>query len=172
MGEHNSTKGVNELACRHEGQLVPTGKKEVAGMLNADTCRMLIREAIDSLNYSYAPYSGFKVGAALLSRKLKVYKGCNIENASFSPTNCAERTAFFKAVSEGEKEFLAIAIVGGKDGILTDYCSPCGVCRQVMMEFCNPKNFLVILASSENDYWLYTLEELLPLGFGPSDLGK
>ncbi len=172
MGEHNNTKEGNELACRHEGQLVPAEKKEIAGVINADTCKMLIREAIDCLNYSYTPYSGFKVGAALLSKSLKVYKGCNIENASFTPTNCAERTAFFKAVSEGDKEFMAIAIVGGKNGVLTDYCSPCGVCRQVMMEFCNPKNFLVILAKSEHDYWLYTLEELLPLGFGPSDLEK
>ncbi|MGN6713323.1 cytidine deaminase [Anaerocolumna jejuensis] len=172
MVEHNSGKEVNELACRHEGELIPSGKREVAGAVNADTCRELIREAIDSLKYSYTPYSGFKVGAALLTKNHKVYKGCNIENASLTPTNCAERTAFFKAVSEGEKEFLAIAIVGGKDGILEDYCSPCGVCRQVMMEFCNPKNFLVILAKSEYDYWIYSLEELLPLGFGPANLTK
>lgn len=170
MDGHSDTNEGNELACRHEGKLVPSGKREIVGEINADTCRKLIREAIDSLKYSYTPYSGFKVGAALLTKNLKIYKGCNIENASFTPTNCAERTAFFKAVSEGEKEFLAIAIVGGKDGILTDYCSPCGVCRQVMMEFCNPGRFLIILAKSEYDYGLYTLEELLPLGFGPSNL--
>lgn len=170
MEQHINKGESNELICRQEGELVPSGKKEVDSKINADTCRKLIREAIDSLQHSYTPYSDFKVGAALLTKSLKIYKGCNIENASFTPTNCAERTAFFKAVSEGEKEFLAIAIVGGKNGVLTDYCSPCGVCRQVMMEFCSPKNFLVILAKSEYDYWIYTLEELLPLGFGPANM--
>ena len=100
----------------------------------------LIEEMIDlaiaQLKYSYTPYSGFKVGAALLTAEGKFYTGCNIENAAYSPTNCAERTAFFKAVSEGERDFRAICIVGGKDGVLTEYAAPCGVCRQVMMEFC------------------------------------
>lgn len=127
--------------------------------------KRLIREAIKMLKVSYTPYSNFKVGAALLSKTNHIYTGCNIENASYSPTNCAERTAFFKAVSEGERDFTAIAIVGGKDGVISDYCPPCGVCRQVMMEFCDPKKFVVILARNENDYWVYSLNDLLPLGF-------
>lgn len=101
----------------------------------------MIELAIGQLQYSYTPYSGFKVGAALLTKDGKFYTGCNIENAAFTPTNCAERTAFFKAVSEGEREFRAICIVGGKDGVLTEYAAPCGVCRQVMMEFCDRKPF-------------------------------
>jgi len=129
-----------------------------------------IQSAIDELKHSYAPYSGFKVAAALLTKEQKIYTGCNIENAAFSPTNCAERTAFFKAVSEGEREFESIVIVGGKDGRLTDYCPPCGVCRQVMMEFCNPRTFWIILAKSPEDYKVYTLEKLLPQGFGPGNL--
>lgn len=167
--EHNNNK--NELICQTFGEITTNteGIKSIQ-VTNDDTLRQLIKEAIHSLNYSYTPYSGFKVGAALLTNQLKIYTGCNIENASFTPTNCAERTAFFKAVSEGHKEFLAIAIVGGKDGILTDYTPPCGVCRQVMMEFCDPKTFLVIIAKSEEDYRVYTLEDLLPLGFGPNNL--
>ena len=98
----------------------------------------LIDTAIEQLKFSYTPYSNFKVGAALLTKSGKIYTGCNIENASYTPTNCAERTAFFKAVSEGVRDFQAICIVGGKDGKLTEYTAPCGVCRQVMMEFCNP----------------------------------
>ena len=101
----------------------------------------LIETAIEQLKYSYTPYSGFKVGAALLAKNGTVYTGCNIENAAYTPTNCAERTAFFKAVSEGVKEFDAICIVGGKDGVLTEHAPPCGVCRQVMMEFCDPEEF-------------------------------
>ena len=125
----------------------------------------LIRSAIDMLAFSYAPYSHFKVGAALLAKNGKVYGGCNIENIAFSPTNCAERTAFFRAIAEGVREFDAIAIVGGKDGVLTEYSPPCGVCRQVMQEFCNPSEFKIILAVSETDYKVHTLSELLPLGF-------
>ena len=130
----------------------------------------LIEISIEQLKYSYTPYSGFKVGAALLAKNGSVYTGCNIENAAYTPTNCAERTAFFKAVSEGVKEFDAICIVGGKDGVLTEYAPPCGVCRQVMMEFCDPKTFRVITAISEDTYLDKTLEEMLPFGFGPSNL--
>ena len=130
----------------------------------------LIRLAIDQLQFSYTPYSGFKVGAALLTKGGKIYTGCNIENAAYTPTNCAERTAFFKAVSGGERAFCAICIVGGKDGVLTGYTAPCGVCRQVMMEFCNPNTFQVILAVSKEKYKIFTLKELLPLGFGPENL--
>lgn len=130
----------------------------------------MIETAIEQLRFSYTPYSGFKVGAALLARDGKIYTGCNIENAAYTPTNCAERTAFFKAVSEGVTEFEAICVVGGKDGVLTEYAAPCGVCRQVMMEFCNPKTFQVILATGKEQYDIYTLEEILPLGFGPANL--
>ena len=108
-------------------------------------------------------------GAAVL-HLCKIYGGCNIENAAYGPTNCAERTAFFKAVSEGVREFRAICIVGGKDGVLTDYAAPCGVCRQVMMEFCDPETFQVILATGKDHYDVFTLKELLPLGFGPANL--
>lgn len=130
----------------------------------------LIDTAIEQLKFSYTPYSNFKVGAALLTKSGKIYTGCNIENASYTPTNCAERTAFFKAVSEGVRDFQAICIVGGKDGKLAEYTAPCGVCRQVMMEFCNPKTFQIILAVDKERYEIYTLEELMPLGFGPLNL--
>jgi len=130
----------------------------------------LIDTAIEQLKFSYTPYSNFKVGAALLTKSGKIYTGCNIENASYTPTNCAERTAFFKAVSEGVRDFQAICIVGGKDGKLTEYTAPCGVCRQIMMEFCNPKTFQIILAVDKERYEIYTLEELMPLGFGPLNL--
>ena len=139
-------------------------------MANEINTRQLIREAIAAMQYSYSPYSHFRVGAALLTKGGKIYRGCNIENAAYTPTNCAERTAFFKAVSEGELEFDAICIVGGKDGIPEDYTPPCGVCRQVMMEFCNPETFKIILATDETHYTEFTLKELLPLGFGPGNL--
>lgn len=130
----------------------------------------LIETAIAQLQYSYVPYSGFKVGAALLSEDGRIYTGCNIENAAYTPTNCAERTAFFKAVSEGVREFRAICIVGGPDGELSSYTPPCGVCRQVMMEFCSSENFEIILAAGTEDYKIYKLKELLPEGFGPGNL--
>ena len=135
----------------------------------------LIRQAMKARENAYVPYSNFYVGAALLTGLEKdgkplIYTGCNIENAAFSPTCCAERTAFFKAVSEGVREFRAICIVGGKDGVLTDYAAPCGVCRQVMMEFCDPETFQVILATGKDHYDVFTLKELLPLGFGPANL--
>lgn len=132
---------------------------------------MLARQAFLAREQAYTPYSHFKVGAALLTTEGKIYKGCNIENAAYTPTNCAERTAFFKAVSEGEKDFKAIAIAGGEETARTlDLCPPCGVCRQVMMEFCNPETFQIILAQSEDNYKIFTLKELLPLGFGPDNL--
>lgn len=130
----------------------------------------LIETASAQLKYAYTPYSNFKVGAALLAKNGKIYTGCNIENAAYTPTNCAERTAFFKAVSEGVREFEAICVVGGPDGVLEAYTPPCGVCRQVMMEFCQPDTFLILLAKSPEDYRIYRLEELLPLGFGPGNL--
>lgn len=132
----------------------------------------LIDTAIEQLKFSYTPYSNFKVGAALLTKSGKIYTGCNIENASFTPTNCAERTAFFKAVSEGVMEFDAICVVGGMNKIMKEYAAPCGVCRQVMMEFCNPEEFQIILATSKDQYEIFTLKELLPLGFGPDNLNK
>lgn len=132
--------------------------------------KLLIRKAIDTLPNSYVPYSHFHVAAALLCKDGTVYTGINIENAAYTPTICAERSAFFRAVNEGKREFEAIAICGGKDGVITDYCSPCGVCRQVMREFCDPGTFRIILAKSEEEYKEFTLEELLPLGFGPENL--
>ncbi|HJC81991.1 MAG TPA: cytidine deaminase [Candidatus Anaerostipes avicola] len=132
--------------------------------------RKLIKTAVRQLSYSYAPYSHFKVGAALLAENGTIYTGCNIENAAYTPTNCAERTAFFKAVSEGVRTFKAICIAGGMNGELTDYTAPCGVCRQVMMEFCSPEEFEIILAKGEDDYKMYKLKDLMPLGFGPGNL--
>lgn len=130
----------------------------------------LIEEAIKAREMAYTPYSGFQVGAALLTKEGKVYRGCNIENASYTPTNCAERTAFFKAVSEGEREFEAIAVVGSKEGEIKDYAYPCGVCRQVMMEFCDAETFQVIVAKSATEYIQKPLKEILPWGFGPNNL--
>ena len=132
----------------------------------------MIDIAIRQLEFSYTPYSGFKVGAALLAKDGTIYGGCNIENAAYGPTNCAERTAFFKAVSEGERSFRAICIVGGMDGVPTDYTAPCGVCRQVMMEFCSPEESEIILARGVGDYQVYKLKDLLPCGFGPGNLEK
>lgn len=132
----------------------------------------LFNEAKNMLNFSYTPYSNFKVGAALLSESGKIFTGCNIENAAYGPSNCAERTAFFKAVSEGVLKFKAIMVIGGPGGIIKDYCPPCGVCRQIMMEFCNPETFSIFLAKSETDIIEYKLKDLLPLGFGNSDLQK
>lgn len=135
----------------------------------------LIRRAFEARENAYTPYSNFKVGAALLAKNGKIYQGCNVENATYSPTNCAERTAFFKAVSEGVREFDAIAIVGGlettKEGEF-EYTPPCGVCRQVMMEFCDYNNFIIILAKSEQDYKEYKLSEIMPLGFNKNNLNN
>ena len=140
--------------------------------LSADIISRLIDQAVEGMSHAYTPYSRFRVGAALLTESGKIYTGCNIENAAYTPTNCAERTAFFKAVSEGERHFTAICIVGGKDGKLTDYTSPCGVCRQVMMEFGEPERFKIILAIDHEHYRIYTLKELLPEGFGPARLTR
>lgn len=132
--------------------------------------KQLIEMAMAQRAFSYAPYSGFRVGAALLAADGTVYTGCNIENAGYTPTNCGERTAFFKAVSEGCREFRAICVVGGKDEVLTEYAAPCGVCRQVMMEFCDPETFDVILAVSPEQYEIFKLKDLFPRGFGPGNL--
>ena len=133
------------------------------------TYEELVKKAYEAQRYSYSPYSGFQVGAALLTKSGKVYTGCNIENAAFSPTNCAERTAIFKAVSEGEMQFEAIAIVGNKRNAPEEeweFCMPCGVCRQVMLEFVNPKEFKII-AGKGNEMRTFTLSELLPESFSP-----
>lgn len=136
-----------------------------------DSYKEMINRAVLAREKSYSPYSGFKVGACLKDRDGNIYTGCNIENAAYTPTNCAERTAFFKAVSEGITEFDSIVILGGSDK-LENFCPPCGVCRQIMMEFCNPEEFKVILAKSENDYKEMLLKDLIPMGFGPSTVLK
>lgn len=132
----------------------------------------LVKLAMEAREMAYAPYSHWKVGAALLTKDGKVYKGCNVENASYTPTNCAERTAIFKAVSEGVYDFEKIAIVGGEDGAeVLHICPPCGVCQQVMMEFCDYENFEIILgATDEKEIVSTTLKEINPYAFGPSDL--
>lgn len=130
----------------------------------------LVKKALDMRKMSYTPYSHFNVGAALLSKDGIVFTGCNIENAAFTPSNCAERTAFFKAVSEGVRDFSAIAIAGGPQGAdKLDYCTPCGVCRQVMSEFCQD-DFQIIMVKSETEYKIVTLPEILPDRFGPKNL--
>lgn len=128
------------------------------------TDKELIEKAKEAAKNAYVPYSGFKVGAALLTKSGRLYLGCNIESSSYSPTNCAERTAIFKAVSEGEREFEKIAIVGGEKGDFSDYCTPCGVCRQVMSEFCS-EDFTVLLGKNGDEYKSLTLGELLPHSF-------
>ena len=133
--------------------------------------KQLIREALLARENSYSPYSGYRVGAALLAEDGRIFRGCNIENAAYTPTNCAERTAFFQAVAMGERRFLAIAVVGGKDGKPTGYTSPCGVCRQVMREFCDSETFQVILAIDESQWQKYLLKDLFPMSFGPENLG-
>lgn len=126
--------------------------------------RELIKKAIEAKENAYVPYSKFRVGAALLAKNGSVYTGCNIESASYTPTNCAERTAYFKAVSEGVREFDMIVITSDVDG----YTYPCGVCRQVMREFSN--ELRIIIANTIDDYKEYTLDEIFPFGFGPEDL--
>lgn len=130
----------------------------------------LAKEALLARQQSYSPYSNFMVGAALLTKEGKVYHGCNIENAGYSPTNCAERTALFTAVCAGERHFAAIAVAGGpKDANLLEPCYPCGVCRQALFEFCEPE-MPVLIVSGEGEYSEHTLGELLPFGFGGKDL--
>ena len=132
------------------------------------TPETLIELAKEAMTRAYCPYSGFKVGAALLTKGGKVYPGCNIENAAYGPSNCAERTAFFTAVCQGEREFEAIAVVGGRDGVLTGLFPPCGVCRQVMMEFCGP-DFMIYMGRGDGSYEAVRLAELLPYGFSAGE---
>ena len=120
--------------------------------------------AIEAMSHAYVPYSGYKVGAALLCKDGTVYQGCNIENASYSPTVCAERTAFFKAVYEGHRDFAALAVCGGKNGVITGPFPPCGVCRQVMREFCDD-DFIIYLVGAEGSIETVTLSDLLPHSF-------
>lgn len=137
--------------------------------MTKEAIKDLIVAAMDARNNSYCPYSGYAVGAALLTSE-RIYKGCNIENSSYGATNCAERTAIFKAVSEGIKDFKAIAVVGAPKGEeIRDYAFPCGICRQVMAEFCD-MDFNVIVAISIDNYKIYKLSELLPEAFGASNM--
>lgn len=169
----------------HTGELYLPGDEEIVReqmvyqdklppmLLQRDFTEALMAEAFDARKRAYAPYSHFMVGAALLCGDGSIYKGCNIENASYGACNCAERTALFQAVYEGKREFRAIAIAGGPEGTeVFDYCAPCGICRQVMAEFCDPENFQILLPRSLTDYKSYLLKELLPLGFTGSSMGK
>ena len=135
-------------------------------------CQKLIREALKAREFSYSPYSDYRVGAALMTKEGEIFTGCNIENAAYTPTVCAERTAFFKAVGEGRRDFAAIAITGSPAGRMSQLSWPCGVCRQVMMEFCDPEEFYVIVAVSEEVYQVRRLKELQPEGFRPANLQK
>ena len=135
--------------------------------------KILIQEAKRAMGFSYSPYSRFSVGAALLCDDGSIYGGCNIENAAYSPTNCAERTAFFRAIYEGEREFEKIAVVGALgDREPDETCAPCGVCRQVMMEFCDPETFRIILANGKEEPMEILLKDLVPYGFGGKNLEK
>ncbi len=139
-------------------------------MVNAEKMRdRLMEQAKEAMDFAYAPYSGYRVGAALLCKDGTVYTGCNIENAAYGPTNCAERTAVFKAVSEGHREFTAIAVCGGKDGVITGAFPPCGVCRQVMREFCK-EDFEIHLVTADGGCQTVTLGQLLPYSFSPDTL--
>ncbi|MFQ9819498.1 MAG: cytidine deaminase [Subdoligranulum sp.] len=160
---HHGRRASDQL-YRHDESCTGGG----AGMKPTDA--ELIRAAFKARSFAYTPYSHFKVGAALLAKNGMVYTGCNIENAGYTPTNCAERTALFKAVSEGVTEFTDIAIVGSLDGKKnTLVTGPCGVCRQALYEFCGPR-LRVLMAKSEDDYIETTLGDLLPYGFGPTNL--
>lgn len=134
------------------------------------TDRELLLKAVEAREFAYTPYSNHKVGAALLGKSGKIYLGCNVENAAYTPTNCAERTAVFKAVSEGEREFAAIAVVGGLGDTLSELCAPCGVCRQVLNEFCD--GTLKVILGTPDKITVTTLSELLPYSFGRTDLEK
>ena len=128
----------------------------------------LARKAVEAMGHAYAPYSGYLVGAALLTADGTVYQGCNIDNASFTPTVCAERTAFFKAIYDGKRDFRAIAVVGGKGGTVTGFFPPCGVCRQVMREFCRD-DFEVYLVGKDNEIKALTLKDILPYSFSAGE---
>lgn len=132
------------------------------------TEKELLMKAVEAREFAYAPYSNHKVGAALVGKSGKIYTGCNVENAAYTPTNCAERTALFKAISEGEREFSAIAIVGGLGDKLSEVCAPCGVCRQVLSEFCDPD--MPIIMGTPDNIKVSTLSELLPFSFGKGNL--
>lgn len=131
----------------------------------------LCKAAIDAMKNAYVPYSGYKVGAALLTESGRLFVGCNIENAAYTPTVCAERVAFFNAISSGERDFTSIAVAGGKNGVISGAFPPCGVCRQVMAEFCAP-DFTVLVVTGEDSYKKYTLNELLPEAFTPKNIEK
>lgn len=134
------------------------------------TDKELLIAANEARKFAYTPYSHFKVGAALLTKSGKLYTGCNIENSSYTPTVCAERTAVFKAVSEGESDFAVIAVVGGKEENPLEFCSPCGVCRQVLAEFCG-EDFRILLGNPDK-FQSYTVDEILPFSFTKKDLNK
>lgn len=146
-------------------------KEEMISKITVEKIKELNKVALDARSSSYVPYSRFAVGAALLSSDGSITKGINIENAAFTPGTCAERTAIYSAIANGKKDFLAISICGGEKGKKpNDYCPPCGVCRQVIREFADKNKFLIILCKTVDDYKIYTLEELLPLSFGPESM--
>jgi len=145
---------------------------EVKGSCNVSN-EALVQLAIEARNHAYVPYSHYAVGAALLCSDGTVYGGANLENAAYTPSNCAERTAFFRAVFEGRRDFVAIAVVGGPEGEApTAWCTPCGVCRQVIREWCDPATFRIVLGKADAAPREYLLQDILPMGFGPEDLGE
>ncbi len=161
--------GADKRTYAESGEAGHKGVGRTAGP-EREEVRRLIRAALEARERSYSPYSHYRVGAALLTGEGKLYTGCNIENAAFTPTVCAERVALFKAVSEGERRFAAIAVTGSPAGEMTRYSWPCGVCRQALREFCDPEGFWVIVAKSETEYEIRKLAALLPESFGPEEL--
>ena len=138
--------------------------------MDKETIERLVAHALEMVPRAYAPYSRFQVGAAVLAASGKIYGGANVENASYPAGICAERSAIAQAISAGERKLAAIAICGGKDGAIADFCAPCGICRQTMREFCDPEEFRVVVARSTSDYKIYSLDQLLPESFGPEAL--
>ena len=140
--------------------------------MNKKQKRELIERALEMVPRAYAPYSHFHVGAAVLAASGRIYAGANVENVSYGAAICAERSAICAAVNAGERRLVAMAVCGGADGIVTDYCAPCGICRQVMREFCDPAAFTILIARTATDFKIFTLGDLLPESFGPEALGK
>lgn len=165
-------RGRNEMRklMMAVGCAVLLGTVMADGTSSDEELRTLGEQATNAMTLAYAPYSHFHVGAAVKGASGKVYLGANVENASYGAAVCAERNAIFQAVLAGERKLTAIAVVGGKNGVVTDFCPPCGICRQVMREFSDPKTFRVYLRKSSTEFKSYTLEELLPESFGPDQL--
>ena len=171
MGVNRKRFILGAAAAALSGQAADVKSRTKDPAIGLEIEKALVRKALDMTKAAYAPYSHFQVGAAVLASSGKIYGGANVENASYGAAVCAERTAIFNAVVAGERKLVALAVAGGKNGQVVDYCAPCGICRQVMREFGDPKKFRILIAKSVTDYRAFTLAELLPESFGPENLG-